>query len=461
MRWEITEGNKVEYWSIDRRGFTTGTHYGSGHTDNAIHYTVEKLLNPLQMHYITQWHLPPNISYKDLLEYLVLALLEVNQPSDPFEEEALISRVEKFIADLPKLIEKGKELAEEALAAYENKGSTSSKTIKRPKEGLLLTAIEEYEHLWDSKIQQEKDTANRTTIIKELTFQKSLFVELIFGLSKTDDPNLRMWNYRRLSIIKTKARLQRIVLEQNVQNSKPSKLDSLWQEAIRQERTFDLEKWRLAFEVWNNTHKFSASKNFYLQKVGLILNGYAKLISTNCTAKTYSNFEEYWQTMVRSKMLDIALQNFYNQQFDEIKECHQSINIDKLLITLSDEEQAFEIDEISAIDFQQLLIAMLKVEGGASSNLELYSLTREDVIKISFTNFYNQPIGDTDQALNFFKRLIPEDTLNTFQFYCVKIDFSLGYDELASPLFGPDINAACVFAYSDEKQHVLLVEGAD
>jgi len=461
MNWEIIEGKKVEYWSIDRKGFTTGTHFGSGHTDNAIHYSIEKLLNPLEMHYISKWHLPPNVSYKDLLEYLVLAIMENNQPADPSVEAGLISSIEAFITDLPQMIEKGKQLADEALATYKNEKPTSSKTISRPQKGLLLTAIEEYEHLWDSKIEQEKKAANRAAIIEELIFQKSLFVELILGLSKADDPNLRMWHYRRLSIIKTKARLQRIVVEQNIQNSKPSKLDDLWQEAIHQKGAFDLERWKVAFEVWDKTHKFTKAKNFYLQQVGMILNGYAKLITTNCTAKSYNSFDEYWQTMYSSKLLDIALQNFYTHQFDEIEECHQSIDIDKLSASTSEEEHIFEIDEISAIDFQQLLIAMLKTEGGAPSNLDLYSLTREDVIKVSFSNFYNQPIGETDQALNFFKRLIPEGALNGFQFYWIKINFNLGYDELANPLFGPDTNAACVLAYSDKKQHILLVEGVD
>ena len=52
MHWERVRGKKVEYWSISRNGFTAGCHYGSGHSDNAFHYSVDELLDSQNKNFI-------------------------------------------------------------------------------------------------------------------------------------------------------------------------------------------------------------------------------------------------------------------------------------------------------------------------------------------------------------------------------------------------------------------------
>lgn len=49
--WEETDGTKVDYCYVSKTGFMVGAHHGSGHTDNAIHYTITQMLDPLQMYY--------------------------------------------------------------------------------------------------------------------------------------------------------------------------------------------------------------------------------------------------------------------------------------------------------------------------------------------------------------------------------------------------------------------------
>jgi hypothetical protein len=73
MNRERVTGIKVEYWSVNRNGFTAGCHYGTGQSDNAVHYSMDELLDSQNKNFLS--HLPPNISAKELFGFLLDELM--------------------------------------------------------------------------------------------------------------------------------------------------------------------------------------------------------------------------------------------------------------------------------------------------------------------------------------------------------------------------------------------------